>query len=77
MILHGENLNSAAPDDYRIQLEAVGRCVVTLATATEIHCEPDLSSIAESVITTIKVSYSSILLYLLLTTTVQVSLGYP
>ena len=58
MILHGENLNSAGSNDYRIQIEAVGRCAVTQVTATEIHCRPDLSSIAESVIATIQVSCS-------------------
>ena len=51
-------MNSAGSNDYRIQIEAVGRCAVTQVTATEIHCRPDLSSIAESVIATIQVSCS-------------------
>jgi len=58
VILRGKNLNSAGPDNYRIQIEPLGRCVVSLVTATEIHCQPDLSSITETVVTTIKVSYS-------------------
>ena len=57
MILHGENLDSAGPDDYDIQIDRVGRCVATLVTATEIHCQPDLGSITGIGASNIQVGY--------------------
>ena len=57
MILHGKNLDSAGPDDYDIQIERVGRCVVTLVTASVIHCQPDLGSTTGLVVSYIQVGY--------------------
>jgi len=57
VILHGENLDSAGPDDYRIEIERVGSCVVTLVTATEIHCQPDLGSTTGLIASNIQVGY--------------------
>ena len=57
VILNGDNLNSAGPSDYHIQIEAVGGCVVTLVTATEIHCESDFSATTEVDGANIQVGY--------------------
>ena len=55
MILQGGNLDSAGPDDYRIEIGVDG-CVATFINATEIHCQPDLSSVTELVTRDIKVN---------------------